>query len=185
MVGLRAEGVCDLVEHGKTGLLLDMDDLLPTPPSHPSSSTTFKPLPPDPHSLVGSNSPTFPLAVKVFRSLLLRAATQHEERRQMGANAHFVASKRSWFGAMEMLVDGYREVVDKAERLTTDLTLSRSSTIEVDIVSSEPTQDLIAAPSRRRRLPRLRRLRRSSGGLITFSNDKRTQAMCSRPCSHS
>ena len=164
-----------------------MDDLVPSsqfPP--PSPSSTFKPLPSDPHSLVGSNSRTFPLAVQHFRSLLLRAATQHEERRQMGANAHFVASKRSWFGAMEMLVDGYREVVDKAQRTTVDSTFSRTSTIDVDIPSAAATRDVIAVPSKRRRLARIRQMRQSSQHLLTFSSDKSTQAICStsNSCPH-
>ncbi|GAA6016803.1 hypothetical protein JCM11491_001812 [Sporobolomyces phaffii] len=180
VVGLRAEGVCDLVEHGKTGLLLDMDDLLSGPTPTPSNG--FKPLPADPHSLVGANSPTFPLAVEMYRSLLVRSATQHEERRRMGAAAHLVASKRSWFGAMEMLVDGYREVINRAEHGVIP-TLSRIPTMELDIVTqgaATVTSEGIATSTKRRRLPKMRRIRRSPKALVTFSNDKSTQALCVR-----
>ncbi|GAA5905966.1 glycosyltransferase family 4 protein [Sporobolomyces salmoneus] len=177
VVGLRAEGVCDLVEHGETGLLLDMDDLLSTPPPTPSSSIGFKPLPPNPHTLVGSSSPTFPRAVEVYRSLLVRAATQHEERRRMGLAAHKIASKRSWFGAMEMLVDGYREVITKAESKS-DLSLSRTSTIEFDIVTGNSSTEEVEEPATMPR--RRRRLRQSSQALITFSKDESTQALCVR-----
>ncbi|GAA5979165.1 hypothetical protein JCM5350_007088 [Sporobolomyces pararoseus] len=182
VVGLRAEGVCDLVEDEHTGLLLDMDDLLSTPPPSPPPGTAFKPLPTNPHSLVGSSSPTFPLAVKMYHDLLTRAATQHEERRQMGNNAHLVASKRSWFSAMEMLINGYREVVARAESDTTSL--SRTSTREFDIVTEDAKEDkieeIVKIPQRRRKLAKMKRLRQSPRALLTFSDDKETQALCVR-----
>ena len=157
-----------------------MDDLLSTPPPSSPPGTAFKPLPTNPHSLVGSSSPTFPLAVKMYHELLTRAATRHEERRQMGNNAHLVASKRSWFSAMEMLINGYREVVAKAESDTTSL--SRTSTVEFDIVTEDAKEDkieeIVKLPQRRRKLAKMKRLRQSSRALLTFSDDKETQALC-------
>lgn len=175
VVGLRAEGVCDLVEHERTGLLLDMDDLLPNGPKMPTNPAAFKPLPTDPHSLVGSSSPTFPVAVELYRFLLVRSATLHDERRQMGSAAHLVASKRSWFGAMEMLVDGYREVIGKAERRS----FSETPTIKFDVVTQDATTEKAeqVGPQTRRR-KKLSKLRRSSRSFVTFSDDKVTQAMC-------
>ncbi|GAA5888093.1 hypothetical protein JCM16303_001502 [Sporobolomyces ruberrimus] len=177
VVGLRAEGVCDLVEHERTGLLLDMDDLLPNGPKMPTNPAAFKPLPTDPHSLVGSSSPTFPVAVELYRFLLVRSATLHDERRQMGSAAHLVASKRSWFGAMEMLVDGYREVIGKAERRS----FSETPTIKFDVVTQDATTEKAeqVGPQTRRR-KKLSKLRRSSRSFVTFSDDKVTQAMCVR-----
>ncbi|GAA5923771.1 hypothetical protein JCM1841_002039 [Sporobolomyces salmonicolor] len=142
VVGLRAEGVCDLVEHERTGLLLDLDDLVCPPPltslaaqrPSPSSSTTCtsRPLPSDPHALLGPDTPTFPRAVGLYRALLVSATTNPPLRREMGSAAHLAASRRSWFGAMETLVDGYRELVAET------LELSRTSTIEFDIVCDAP-----------------------------------------------
>ncbi|KAM0786340.1 hypothetical protein ACM66B_001812 [Microbotryomycetes sp. NB124-2] len=190
VVGLRAEGVCDLVKHGETGLLLDMDDLVPENAatnksnSPPPSYSTFKPLPSNPHSLVGSDAPTFSLAVSMYRSLLVELASDHDLRRKMGTKAALEASTKSWHGAMEMLVDGYRDVVtrheqgvlsssknkrhqavDEKQLKDLKLELSRQSTLEVDVVCDAPEagtnykeQDLSARASstdtKRRRLLR-------------------------------
>lgn len=182
VVGLRAEGVCDLVEHEVTGLLFDLDDLAPdvaaasvrSPSSSMTTTTTatFKPLPSDPHSLVGSSAPTFPRAVEMYRALLVRAATRHDERRQMGSAAHAVASKRSWFGAMEMLVDGYREVIARAG---TGTGTGRVRAPRLEIVTGDATtervSDMVPAATKRRRL------QRSSRALVTLSKKKSTQAI--------
>ncbi|KAK4051979.1 hypothetical protein OIO90_004509 [Microbotryomycetes sp. JL221] len=153
VVGLRAEGVSDLVRHGETGLLLDMDDLVPTTSAatHSSSETTppeystLKPLPANPHALVGQNAPTFPVAVSMYRSLLIELASDHDRRKRMGHAAAVEASSKSWHGAMEMLVDGYRNVVARHEKRLScvdenkkPLELSRQSTVEVDIVCDTP-----------------------------------------------
>lgn len=140
VVGLRAEGVVDLVKHRETGtlfslsvvsiepylmihdcagLLMDMDDLIPStsaaaiksPTTPESFEPDFKPLPSNPHSLVGPSSPTFPLAVSIYRSLLIEMATNAELRARMGQVAAEGARDRSWHGAMELLVDGYRQVL--------------------------------------------------------------------------
>ena len=179
VVGLRAEGVCDLVEHEVTGLLFDLDDLAPDVAAasvrSPSSSTTtatatFTPLPSDPHSLVGSSAPTFPRAVEMYRALLVRAATRHDERRQMGSAAHAVASKRSWFGAMEMLVDGYREVIARAGTGTGSVRAPRLEIVTGDS-TTERESDMVPAATKRRRL------QRSSRALVTLSREKSTQAI--------
>lgn len=87
----------------------------------------------------------------------------------MGATAHEVASKRSWFGAMEQLVDGYRDLTAAkearlAQRERDDLTLSRTSTIEFDVVCDDGSEKVdgnvaqstgASTPQRRRRLLRL------------------------------
>ncbi|GAA5858907.1 hypothetical protein JCM1840_006612 [Sporobolomyces johnsonii] len=190
VVGLRAEGVCDLVEHERTGLLLDLDDLVspsstssaPQPPAYsPSvgSSSTSRPLPSDPHSLLGSDTPTFPLAVTLYRALLVSATTNHSLRREMGSAAHLAASKRSWFGAMELLVDGYRELVAPPPPEEENLELSRTPTIEFDIVCDDPrattatTDDeaeSTATVSKRRRLVKLGGVLRRTGGRLRESS---------------
>ncbi|KAK4050274.1 hypothetical protein OIV83_003595 [Microbotryomycetes sp. JL201] len=157
VVGLRAEGVCDLVKHGETGLLLDMDDLVPenagttaATANSPPLYSTFKPLPTNPHSLVGSDAPTFSLAVSMYRALLVELASNHDRRRAMGVQAALEAGTKSWHGAMEMLVDGYRNVVTRHEsrssykptrsltKQDSKLALSRQSTLEVDVVCDAP-----------------------------------------------
>ncbi|KDE06205.1 hypothetical protein MVLG_03485 [Microbotryum lychnidis-dioicae p1A1 Lamole] len=146
VVGLRAEGVCDLVEHGRTGLLLDLDELLPTSqrPAPLKDPNEIKPLPANPHRIVGSSSGTFPLAVSMYREMLVELASDHARRRTMGQAAHSDASTRSWHAAMEMLVDGYRELARSAagepKQIDDDksaLGLSRTSTLDLDIVCGE------------------------------------------------
>ncbi|GAA5821471.1 hypothetical protein JCM10212_002121 [Sporobolomyces blumeae] len=174
VVGLRAEGVCDLVEHDKAGLLLDMDDLTPHGPPPRYTSTGFKCLPTDPHSLVGSSAPTFPRAVELYRELLLDVATNADRRRSMGSMAHLVASKRSWHAAMEMLVDGYREV-STARSAKASLRgqlggepLSRTSTIEFDVVT-ESSDEKVEVEETRSRVPRLRRAFQRTKDSLTSS----------------
>ncbi|ORY63655.1 hypothetical protein BCR35DRAFT_283223 [Leucosporidium creatinivorum] len=196
VVGLRAEGVCDLVKHEETGLLLDMDDLLPSTSADAFSSASssssssssssgspptytplaaFKPLPENPHALVGTDSPTFPLAVSLYRSLLVELATDHTRRREMGRAAAADAATKSWHGAMEMLVDGYREIarpVKQEKKEKDSLSLSRTSTIEVDIVCDAAEKDSAevvegsATGSRRRKLLRLGGVFRRTGGRL-------------------
>ncbi|SCZ87612.1 BZ3500_MvSof-1268-A1-R1_Chr2-2g05078 [Microbotryum saponariae] len=146
VVGLRAEGVCDLVEHGRTGLLLDLDELLPASqrPAPLKDPNEIKPLPANPHRLVGSSSATFPLAVSMYRQMLVELASDHARRWTMGQAAHSDASTRSWHAAMEMLVDGYRELARSAaggpKQIDHDksaLGLSRTSTLDLDIVCGD------------------------------------------------
>lgn len=220
VVGLRAEGVCDLVKHEETGeywsklasdrwlsgcfhagLLLDMDVLLPSTSADDFSSSAssssslssgspptytphaaFKPLPENPHALVGTESPTFPLAVSLYRSLLVELATDHTRRREMGRAAAADAATKSWHGAMEMLVDGYRELArprqekEKEKKEKDGLSLSRTSTIEVDIVCDAAEKDsteVVAGSStgsRRRKLLRLGGVFRRTGGRLRESS---------------
>ncbi|BGP01503.1 Glycosyl transferase group 1 [Rhodotorula toruloides ATCC 204091] len=180
VVGLKAEGVSDLVDHGRTGLLLDLNALRPAPSSGsqpPAYSATPSAIPSDPHALLDLSSPTFPAAVALYRSLIASLATDPEQRRTMAATAHDVASKRSWFGAMEQLVDGYRDLTAArdarlAQREKDELSLSRTSTIEFDVVcdagaekvDGETAQSTGAStPQRRRRLLRLDGVFKRSG----------------------
>ncbi|KAM0749483.1 UDP-Glycosyltransferase/glycogen phosphorylase [Meredithblackwellia eburnea MCA 4105] len=200
VVGLRAEGVCDLVKHEETGLLLDLDDLLPTtsaaeikekvsdaPPSYKeatSSTTDFKPLPENPNVFFETNSQTFPLAVSMYRDLLVDLATNHERRRAMGDAAAKDAAKRSWHGAMEMLVDGYREIAKPVvPRSPSSLALSRSSTIEVDVVEHVADSDTYAestaadSTAKRRGVGRVLRL----GGVFRRTGGRLREGSISQP----
>lgn len=207
VVGLRAEGVCDLVKHEQTGaiplhllplqvadrdtlgLLLDLDDLLPTTsaesiksdlPSHDDKTTSFRPLPANPHALVDISSPTFPLACSLYRSLLVDLATNHDRRRAMGQAAAIDASSRSWHGAMEMLVDGYREIALPPP--PPSLALSRTPTIEFDIVSHLAESDTYAestaaAPKGGRGVERVLRL----GGVLKRTGGRLKEGSMSVP----
>ncbi len=87
VVGLIAEGVCDLVEHERTGLLVR-------------------------DSKIGEDEQI----VQYRRSLecLIRDAAKRQE---MSRAALAEAQKRSWFEAMESLVRGYKEVVEASRPL--------------------------------------------------------------------
>ncbi|KAI5475333.1 glycosyltransferase family 4 protein [Pseudohyphozyma bogoriensis] len=190
VVGLRAEGVCDLVDHGRTGLLLDLDDLLPTtsastissPPPAPVEG--FKPLPENPHLLVGHDAPTFSLAVSMYRDLLLDLVVNEDRRLAMGRDAATEAAKRSWHGAMEMLVDGYREIAPPVQTKTA-LSLSRTSTIEVDVdvvshsAECDTYAESTAASPRAKRLGVRRVLR--LGGVFRRTGGKLRESSISKP----
>lgn len=90
VVGLFAEGVRDLVQHERTGLLLDT-------PTISSTGLTEQ--------------------VSGYRVLLEQVVTQGEQRRQMGETALQEARKRSWYEAMECLMRGYYEVIEAAQPL--------------------------------------------------------------------
>ncbi|GAA5932953.1 hypothetical protein JCM3775_005274 [Rhodotorula graminis] len=176
VVGLRAEGVSDLVEHGRTGLLLDLNDLrsaaVPAAPPPYSPSARASSIPSDPHALLSSTSPSYPRAVSLYRALLVSITTDHEHRRTMGSMAHLVASKRSWWRAMEDLCDGFRELAAlKANRIEQEVDLERTSTIEHDVVCDKGEEGRLekvdssttfsAASRRRRRLDGRQTTRRS------------------------
>ena len=82
VVGLQAEGVCDLVQHEQSGLLLDTQ-------------------------YVGEEQ------VEAYRACLTRLVNNGLERAQFSEFALAEASHRSWYEAMESLVDGYREVIER------------------------------------------------------------------------
>jgi len=87
VVGLLAEGVCDLVEDGKTGLLLN-DRCL-------SSEEQ----------------------VKRYRASLEQLIYDRQMRELMGQAALLEAERHSWHEAMECLVCGYHEVIEQAKPL--------------------------------------------------------------------
>lgn len=82
VVGLQAEGVCDLIQHEQSGLLLN---------THYTGEEQ----------------------VEAYRARLTRLVDNQQERAQFGKHAQIEASHRSWREAMESLVDGYREVIEK------------------------------------------------------------------------
>jgi glycosyltransferase involved in cell wall biosynthesis len=87
VVGLQAEGVCDIVEDGKSGLLLDIETLLE------QEQTT------------------------AYRDLLTRLVGQHDLRRNMGLVALQTATRRTWDEAMHNLMLGYMEVLVREQPL--------------------------------------------------------------------
>jgi len=82
VVGIYAEGVCDLVQHERTGLLLDADGLDEDAQAHG------------------------------YLTHLQRLVHNAPERLAMGQAALKAASQRSWSEAMASLLDGYRDVVE-------------------------------------------------------------------------
>ncbi|MHB8600735.1 MAG: glycosyltransferase family 4 protein [Ktedonobacteraceae bacterium] len=85
VVGLLAEGVCDLVEHNRTGLLLNT------------------------HSLDEEEQ------VIAYRQLLTQLIEEPHTRYLMGQAALTEAQKFSWYEAMECLMRGYQEVIEHAQ----------------------------------------------------------------------
>ncbi|GAA5904190.1 hypothetical protein JCM6882_003972 [Rhodosporidiobolus microsporus] len=192
VIGLKAEGVSDLVEHRKTGLLLDLNELVrlrpadsSTPPPYSTATSPESAIPTDPHSLFALGTPSFASAVTLYRNILLESVSDHDLRRQMGSAAHLAASKRSWWGAMEMLVDGFRELsaarAAKAvsKERASSLSLSRTSTIEVDVVCGQPEEvepekaegaSTATTSPKRRRLLRLNGVLRRTGGRLPDSS---------------
>jgi glycosyltransferase involved in cell wall biosynthesis len=87
VVGLQAEGVCDIVEDGKTGFLLNIAEI--------------------------SEQEQAP----AYRDLLARLVEQHELRRSMGQSAQQAATRRTWDEAMKSLLSGYAEVLEQERPL--------------------------------------------------------------------
>jgi glycosyltransferase involved in cell wall biosynthesis len=85
VVGLLSEGVCDLVNHEQTGFLLDVRHL------------------PAGEQAAG------------YRAHLARLVYDPQLRRTMSQSACNEAQQRSWSEAMECLMQGYREVIERAE----------------------------------------------------------------------
>lgn len=84
IVGLQSEGVCDLVEHNHTGLLLNTCQRE------------------DEEEVIA------------YRQLLTQLIESPERRWHMGYEARIQAQKFSWYEAMEFLMKGYQEVVEHA-----------------------------------------------------------------------
>jgi glycosyltransferase involved in cell wall biosynthesis len=85
VVGLLSEGVRDLVEHERTGLLLDV------------------------RQLAGDEQ------VKGYRAHLTRLVHDHQLRHAMSLSTRREARQRSWSEAMECLMQGYQEVIESLE----------------------------------------------------------------------
>lgn len=83
VVALQAEGVRDIVEHERTGFLLDTVNLAEQK------------------------------QVQAFANLLTRLIEQRALRQRMGQSALQVAGTRTWNEAMKCLVRGYEEVVEQ------------------------------------------------------------------------
>jgi glycosyltransferase involved in cell wall biosynthesis len=87
VVGLQAEGVCDLVTHERTGLLLD------------------------------SNALDDEEQVIHYRAYLTRLVEDSTLRQQLAKTARQEAGTRSWYDAMECAMTGYRQVITATEKL--------------------------------------------------------------------
>lgn len=87
VVGLLSEGVCDLVDHEKTGLLLNIQQLAEKE------------------------------KVAAYSANLTLLVNNHQLRQQMSQASLVEAQKRSWYEAMEKLVKGYQEVIETARVL--------------------------------------------------------------------
>ncbi len=87
IVGLVAEGVCDLVEHERTGLLVQ-----------------------DHHIQEDEQ-------IISYRTRLESLVQNAQKRQEMSHAALLEAQRRSWYEAMECLVRGYKEVVDTSRPL--------------------------------------------------------------------
>ncbi|KIY52600.1 UDP-Glycosyltransferase/glycogen phosphorylase, partial [Fistulina hepatica ATCC 64428] len=100
VVGLDAEGVCDLVSHGETGLLMPWNLVCGDGDAVSVS----------PHAFFDPKGPHFAGAVARYRALLAEVVLSPEMRWQMAGRAVEAASKHTWSGAMDVVVKGYREV---------------------------------------------------------------------------
>jgi glycosyltransferase involved in cell wall biosynthesis len=87
VVGLQAEGVCDIVEDGKTGFLLDIEH---TPEQEQPAA---------------------------YRELLTCLIEKHELRQRMGLAARQTATRRTWDEAMKSILTGYQEVLEQEKPL--------------------------------------------------------------------
>jgi glycosyltransferase involved in cell wall biosynthesis len=87
VVGLLSEGVCDLVDHEKTGLLLNIQQMAEKE------------------------------KVAAYSANLTLLVHNHQLRQQMSQASLVEAQKRSWYEAMEKLVKGYQEVIETARVL--------------------------------------------------------------------
>lgn len=100
VVGLKAEGVRDLVEDGETGLLLDFDDLVVE--SKASS----------PAQIFDPQAPTFQIAVSRYSRLLIDLSRDREKRARMASAAVSKANEFSWSNAMEDVLDIFRDLIE-------------------------------------------------------------------------
>ncbi|KAK9897518.1 glycosyltransferase family 4 protein [Cystobasidium minutum MCA 4210] len=138
VVGLKAEGVCDLVESGKTGFLLDLESL-------PGAQMTKGAcgIPSNVQDLFDTKTESFRIAVDGFTQLLLALVLKPDLRRNMSEAALAYASTRTWDGAMECLMEGYREAASitrrkRTEKLFSTLSRTPSTASLLDVKIEEP-----------------------------------------------
>jgi hypothetical protein len=105
VVGLKAEGVCDLVEHGKTGYLLDMS-LLPGAMVAATEKGGECGIPENTAELLDSKGPAYKAAVNQYRQLLLAVVVDAQLRGRMAKAAVEYAKTRTWSEAMGCLIGG-------------------------------------------------------------------------------
>lgn len=105
VVGLKAEGVCDLVEHGKTGYLLDMS-LLPGAMVAATEKGGECGIPEHPAELLQRKGPGYKAAVNKYRQLLLAVVRCAQLRGRMAKAAVEYAKTRTWSEAMGCLIGG-------------------------------------------------------------------------------
>lgn len=87
MIGLDAEGTRDLVEDGKTGLLLRL----------PAGTTNW------PQAVKDHKSATFDAAAREYAGLLAKVVLNHKLRKEMGQRGSTVGIKGyTWWDAMEV-----------------------------------------------------------------------------------
>ena len=107
VVGLKAEGVCDLVQDGRTGYLLDLM-LLPGAVTEGKGGAG---LPNNPAQLLDRKGEAFEIAVKQYRQLLLSLVIDAPLRAQMAQAAVEYAKTRTWKEAMGCLIAGKLNVL--------------------------------------------------------------------------
>lgn len=103
VVGLKAEGVRDLVQDHVSGRLLDLDTLA----GDSRSQTAI-------HELFQLGTPVFKRAVEQYHGLIKEVASDKSKRLAMSAAALESAKMRSWHEAMSRIVDGYSQVAQAA-----------------------------------------------------------------------
>lgn len=103
VVGLHAEGVCDLVQSGDTGFLLDMAGL---PGAVVGEEEKEPRIPSNPAQLLDRRGKAFEVAVKQYRQLLLQLVLDEPLRERMSASAVAYAKTRTWREAMGCLISG-------------------------------------------------------------------------------
>lgn len=127
VVGLKAEGVCDLVEHGKTGYLLDMS-LLPGAMVAATDKGGECGIPENPAELLDSKGPAYEAAVKQYRQLLLAVVLDAQLRGRMAKAAVEYAKTRTWSEAMGCLIGGTSSFLLFSVRLHAKRSLPRQVT---------------------------------------------------------
>lgn len=123
VVGLHAEGTSDLVSHGKTGYLLDVNaHATSSSPPLPVISTDSTPeiglASPIPSVLdfkasMTPNTPWFFQCSRAYSKLLENLILDRDTRAVMGQRAVMYASRKTWWDAMDAPVRGYHHVIQQ------------------------------------------------------------------------